>query len=303
MRDVSFNPNRPRRRVDHDAEAAAVAASHSTRVNGFAIWRLAILILVAGIVLMPLAATVLGGFKTVGELRTNPLGLPRVWLWHNYWGILSSMRYWRVLGNSLLIASLTVILTLMLAATAAFAFAHLRFFGRKFLFNYLVLGLMFPAAAAILPLFIRVRQLGLVDTPWGVILPQVAFGLAMAVLLLRNAFRQLPAELLDAALVDGCSYGRYFTHITLPLSRPILSTVGIIAFVGSWNNYLVPLIMLDSNSLFPWPLGLMDYQGEYSTAWQLVLAFITLTILPAILMFIVAQRYIVEGLTAGAVKG
>jgi raffinose/stachyose/melibiose transport system permease protein len=162
---------------------------------------------------------------------------------------------------------------------------------------------MFPAAAAILPLFIRVRQLGLVDTPWGVILPQVAFGLAMGVLLMRNAFRQLPGELLDAAMVDGCGYMRYFVHVTLPLSRPILSTVAIIAFVGSWNNYLVPLIMLNSASLYPWPLGLMDYQGEYSTAWQLVLAFITLTILPAILMFVLAQRYIVEGLTAGAVKG
>ncbi|GAB0117888.1 sugar ABC transporter permease [Acidisoma sp. 7E03] len=277
--------------------------SRRRQARAFAVWRLGILIIVAGIVLLPLAATVLGGFKDLGQLRTNPLGLPRLWLWRNYWDILASLRYWRVLGNSLLFASLTVVLTLCLASTAAFAFAHLKFFGRRFLFNYMVLGLMFPAAAAILPLFIRVRQLGLVDTPWGVILPQVAFGLAMGVLLMRNAFRQLPGELLDAALVDGCGYIRYFLHVTLPLSRPILSTVGIIAFVGSWNNYLVPLIMLDSAHLYPWPLGLMDYQGEYSTAWQLVLAFITLTILPAILMFVLAQRYIVEGLTAGAVKG
>jgi raffinose/stachyose/melibiose transport system permease protein len=282
---------------------AGARRSRRAQARAFAVWRLAILIIVAGIVLLPLAATVLGGFKNLGELRTNPLGLPHVWLWRNYWDILASLRYWRVLGNSLLIASLTVVLTLALGATAAFAFAHLKFFGRRFLFNYLVLGLMFPAAAAILPLFIRVRQLGLVDTPWGVILPQVAFGLAMGVLLMRNAFRQLPGELLDAAMVDGCGYMRYFVHVTLPLSRPILSTVAIIAFVGSWNNYLVPLIMLNSASLYPWPLGLMDYQGEYSTAWQLVLAFITLTILPAILMFVLAQRYIVEGLTAGAVKG
>lgn len=269
----------------------------------YAVWRLAVLIVVAGIVLVPLFATAIGGFKDLGELRANPLGFPHVWLWRNYWDILTSLRYWRVLGNSLLIASFTVALTVALSATAAFAFAHLRFFGRQFLFGYLVLGLMFPAAAAILPLFIKVRDFGLVDTPWGVILPQVAFGLAMGVLLMRNAFRQLPHELLEAALVDGCGYIRYFLHVTLPLSRPILSTVAIIAFVGSWNNYLLPLIMLDTNTLYPWPLGLMDYQGEYSTSWQLVLAFITLTILPAILMFVVAQRYIVEGLTAGAVKG
>jgi raffinose/stachyose/melibiose transport system permease protein len=272
--------------------------------NGlYAAWRLAVLMVVAGIVLVPLLSTVLGGFKDLGELRASPLGLPRVWLWQNYTDILTSQRYWRVLGNSLLIASVTVVLTVALSAMAAFAFAHLRFFGRKFLFGYLVLGLMFPSAAAILPLFIKVRDLGLVDTPWGVILPQAAFGLAMGVLLMRNAFRQLPHELLEAALVDGCSYIRYFLHVTLPLSRPILSTVAIIAFVASWNSYLLPLIMLDTNTLYPWPLGLMDYQGEYSTAWQLVLAFITLTILPAIAMFVLAQKYIVEGLTAGAVKG
>ncbi|HEX3983577.1 MAG TPA: carbohydrate ABC transporter permease [Acidisoma sp.] len=303
MSDLPFAKRETRVQRQVTKAVAERQVSRRRQATLYGVWRLAILIIVAGIVLLPLLATVLGGFKTLGELQTNPLGLPHVWRWGNYWGILTSLRYWRVLGNSLFIAGFTVALTVSLAATAAFAFAHLRFFGRRFLFNYLVLGLMFPAAAAILPLFIRVRQLGLVDTPWGVILPQVAFGLAMGVLLMRNAYRQLPRELLDAALVDGCGYMRYFAHITLPLSRPILTTVGIIAFVGSWNNYLVPLIMLDTNSLYPWPLGLMDYEGQYSTSWQLVLAFITLTILPAIAMFVLAQKYIVEGLTAGAVKG
>lgn len=211
--------------------------------------------------------------------------------------------YWQVLVNSLVVALLTVALTLIVSSLAAFAFAHLHFFGMRYLLNYLLLGLLFPAATAILPLFIKVRDLGLLNTHWGVILPQVAFGLGMSVLLLRNAFKQLPQELLDAALVDGCGYLRYFFYVTLPLSRPILSTVGIIIFVASWNNFLLPLIILNSEPKYPWPLGLMVFQGQYSTAWQLVLAFITLTILPAILMFILAQRHIVAGLTAGAVKG
>jgi raffinose/stachyose/melibiose transport system permease protein len=167
----------------------------------------------------------------------------------------------------------------------------------------MLLGLLFPVATAILPLFIKVRDLGLLNTAWGVILPQVAFALGMSILLLRNAFKQLPTELLDAALVDGCGYLRYFLYITLPLSRPILSTVGIIAFVASWNNFLLPLIMLDSERKYPWPLGMMVYQGQYMTDWTLVLAFITLTILPAVIMFLLAQRHIVAGLTAGAVKG
>ena len=177
------------------------------------------------------------------------------------------------------------------------------FFGDRFLFNYLILGLTFPFATAILPLFIKVRDLGLLDTHWGIILPQVAFGLAISVLLLRNSFRQLPFELVESALVDGCSYPRIFFSIILPLSRPILSTVAIIAFVTSWNNFLLPLVVLNTGRKWPWPLGLMDYQGEYMTFWQLVLAFITLTILPAIVMFVLAQKHIVAGLTAGAVKG
>ncbi|HYZ61721.1 MAG TPA: carbohydrate ABC transporter permease, partial [Acetobacteraceae bacterium] len=130
-----------------------------------------------------------------------------------------------------------------------------------------------------------------------------AFGLAMALLLLRRFFKDLPGEIFEAAVVDGCSYAGFFRHITLPLSRPILATVGTIAFVHSWNAYLMPLVMLNRDELYPWPLGIMAYQGEYSSDWNLILAFITLTILPTILIFFLAQRHIVAGLTAGAVKG
>jgi raffinose/stachyose/melibiose transport system permease protein len=285
-----------------DAAADAFQLS-GRRPRGLAtILTFALLVALAGAVLYPVLATALNGFKDLSELRTNPLGLPRVWAWSNYWGILTGYRYWQVLGNSLLMALLTVAFTLALSSMAAFTFAHLRFFGDRFLMGYLQLGLLFPAATAILPLFIKVRDLGLLDSYWGVVLPQVAFSLAMSVLLLRTAFRQLPSELLDAAMMDGCGYFRFFFFITLPLSGPILSTVAIISFVGSWNGYLLPLVILDSESKYPWTLGLMAFQGQYMTAWQLVLAFITLTILPAILMFLMAQRYIVAGLTAGAVK-
>lgn len=261
------------------------------------------LALVAAFVAVPLLATVLGGFKTLGELRTNPFGLPTTWEWENYAGILFSQRYWQLLWNSMVISSLTVVLTLIVASMAAFVFAHITFFGSSMLLSYLTMGLLFPAATAILPLFIKVRDLGLLDSYFGVVLPQVAFSLAMSILLLRRFFKDLPHELLEAALVDGCSYIDFFRHVTLPLSRPILATVGTIAFVHSWNSYLVPLVMLNSDALYPWPLGIMIYQGEFSSEWHLILAFITLTILPTIILFIFAQKHIVAGLTAGAVKG
>lgn len=284
-------------------DAADVVRSTGRRPGGLAaIASFAALVVLAGAVLFPVLATALNGFKDLSEFRTNPFGLPHVWMWSNYWDILTGYRYWQVLWNSLLIAFFTVTLTLVLSAMAAFTFAHLRFFGDRFLMSYIQLGLLFPLATAIVPIFIKVRDLGLLDSHWGVILPQVAFSLAMGVLLIRNAFRQLPSELLDAAMMDGCGYFRYFLFITLPLSGPILATVAIISFVNSWNGYLLPLIVLNSESRYPWTLGLMAYQGQYMTSWQLVLAFITLTILPAILMFLMAQRWIVAGLTAGAVK-
>ncbi len=261
------------------------------------------LFIVAAVVLLPLLTTALGGFKTLGDLRVHPFGLPTEWQWANYTDILTSTRYWQMLGNSFLIATLTVALTLVVAAMAAFTFAHVKFFGSGFLLNYFLIGLMFPVATAILPLFIRIRDLGLLDTYWDVVLPQVAFGLGMSILLFRRFFQNVPAELFDAAFVDGCGYLGYFWHITLPLSRPILATVGIIAFVASWNSYLLPLILLNTEGKYPWPLGIMVYQGEYSKDWQLILAFITLTILPTIIVFFAAQKHIVAGLTAGAVKG
>jgi raffinose/stachyose/melibiose transport system permease protein len=278
-------------------------ARYDTAVTLSPVPRYAILLLVAALVLIPLIATALGGFKSLGDLRVNPFGLPGQWEWDNYWSIVSGPRYWQLLWNSLVIAILTVVLTLVASTMAAFVFAHIHFFGSTFLLRYLLVGLMFPAAAAILPLFIKIRDLGLLDTYWGIVLPQVAFGLGMSILLLRNYFRQIPVELLDAALIDGCGYIRFFRHVTLPLSRPIIATVGVIVFVHSWNNYLLPLIVLNREAIYPWPLGIMAYQGEYSTDWQLVLAFVTLTIVPAIVMFIAAQKYLVAGLTAGAIKG
>jgi len=279
------------------------ALAETTGLDGTRLFKVLFLAAVAVFVATPLVATVLGGFKSLGELRTNPFGLPQHWVFENYIGMLTTARYWVLMRNSLIISGLTVLLTLITASMAAFVFSHIRFFGRALLLNYMTMGLLFPAATAILPLFIKVRDLGLLDSYFGVVLPQVAFGLAMSILLLRRFFKDLPDELLDAALVDGCSYVGFFRFVILPLSRPILATVGTIIFVHTWNAYLVPLVMLNTDSLYPWPLGIMVYQGEFSADWHLVLAFITLTILPTIILFFVAQKHIIAGLTSGAVKG
>ena len=269
----------------------------------FTYYRWLFLFLAAGLCLLPLWATFIGGFKTTGDLRTNALGLPKQWVSENYLSILHEDRFWQMLGNSTFIAFFTVLLVLIISSMAAFTFAHLRFAGKRFIADYLAIGLTFPFATAILPVFIRVRDLGLLDSLWGVILPQVAFQLSFSIVLLRGFFAELPKELFEAALIDGCSYRKMFLQIVLPLSRPILATVGVLALVGSWNNFLLPLVMINRDSLYPWPLGIMQYQGQYGTDWGKVLAFVSLTIGPAVGFYLLAQKQIIAGLTAGAVKG
>lgn len=269
----------------------------------FSYYRWLVLFAGAGFCLLPLWATVIGGFKSSGDLRTNAIGLPKVWVAANYLSILTESGFWRMLWNSAFIAFFTVFCTLLVSSMAAFTLAHVRFAGKRWIANYLALGLTFPFPTAVLPVFIRVRDLGLLDTYWGVILPQVAFNLGFSIVLLRGFFSEIPKELFEAAFMDGCSYTKMFWKITLPLSRPILATVGVLSLVGSWNSFLLPLVMINSDAIYPWPLGIMQYQGQYSTDWGRVLAFVTLTMTPAIFFYLLAQKHVIAGLTSGAVKG
>lgn len=261
------------------------------------------LLAIAAFIVVPFYTTALGGFKEIGELRVNPFGLPASWDPVRFTEILFGPTYFRSLGNSLFIAVGTVVISTLLASMTAFAFAHIRFFGSKLLMSYLLLGLLFPAATAILPLFIKMRDLGLLDKHLGIIIVQVAFSLSFSVLLFHNFFKELPKELIDAARMDNCGYLRIYWYITLPLSLPIIATVGVFNFVTSWNNFLLPLIALNTDANYTWPLGIMQFQGQYGSDWPRILAYLTLSILPAIAFFLLAQRYIISGLTGGAVKG
>lgn len=254
-------------------------------------------------VAVPMYATVLGGFKDVGELRTNPFGLPASWDPHRFVEIMRDTALFPSLWNSLVVSVATVVLSVVLASMTAFAISHIRFFGRSLVTGYVLLGLLFPAAVAVLPLFLKLRDLGLLDTHLGIILAQTAFSLSLSILLFANFFRRLPVELIDAARMDKCGYVRIYFYIVLPLSLPIIATVGVFAFVQSWNNFLLPLVVLNTPEKYTWPLGIMQFRGEFGSDWPKILAYLTLTIIPAIAFFLVAQRYIVSGLTGGAVKG
>jgi len=255
------------------------------------------------IIIVPVVILIFGSLKTTGEMYSHPYTVPIPPHTENYSQILSSPSFWIFLRNSLFVMVCSTFGVLLVCSLAAFAFARMRFRSKELFFNFLTLGLMFPITVAIMPVYLVLRQLNLTDSLEAVILVQTAFGISGNILILRGFFSSIPVELQDSASIDGCSAFGFFWRILLPLARPALAAVGALTMIVSWNDLLTPLVILDRDSLWTLPLGTMQFQGQYSSDLALVAAFVTLSSLPAIIFYIFAERQIVSGLTAGALKG
>ncbi|WP_151526091.1 carbohydrate ABC transporter permease [Serinicoccus kebangsaanensis] len=259
-------------------------------------------LLVVAVTLGPVLYAVLGGFRTNAQLAASPAGLPDPWVLDNYRGVLASRDFWAYALNSTVVAVITTAVTVVFGLMAAYPLARYHFRWREPLFMVFVVGLLFPATVAIIPLFILVtRDLQLGNTWWGVALPQAAFALPMTIVILRPFLMAIPREMEEAALIDGASRLQFFWRILLPLSGPGMVTVGVLAFVGSWNAYLLPLLLLQGD-MKTLPLGVADFSSQYSSDTAGVFAFTTLAMVPALIFFLAMQRRIVSGLQ-GAVKG
>ncbi|CBT74436.1 MULTISPECIES: carbohydrate ABC transporter permease [Glutamicibacter] len=262
----------------------------------------AIALAVVAITLGPVLYGVLGGFRTNAQLAENPAGLPAPWVLDNYAGVLKNPDFWQYALNSTMIAVITTVVVVVFGIMAAYPLARYQFRLREPIFMVFVLGLLFPATVAIVPLFILIsRDLNMGNTWWGVALPQAAFALPMTVVILRPFLMALPQELEEAAQLDGASRIGFFWKILLPLSGPGMVTVGVLAFVGSWNAYLLPLLLLQGD-MRTLPLGVADYSSEHSADTAGVFAFTALAMIPALIFFLAMQKRIVNGLQ-GAVKG
>ncbi|MBN1174681.1 MAG: carbohydrate ABC transporter permease [Micromonosporaceae bacterium] len=259
-------------------------------------------IFVGAFIVVPIVFGILGGFKDTGQLSVNAFGLPDPWVPENYTDILASKDFWRPLGNSIVIAVATTVLLVLIAAMAAFVLARFAFPGREVLSMVFATGLMFPFAVAILPLYMMLRTIGLVDSPWGVILPQAAFGLPMTIIILRQFFSTIPGQVEEAATIDGCSAFGFFWRILLPMARPALATVSVLAIVSSWNNFMLPLVIFNDPNWWTLPLGVQQFHGQYSSDTAKVLAYVVLSMIPALLFYSVAERHLIGGLTSGSVK-
>lgn len=255
------------------------------------------------VILVPIGYGVLGGFKDNGQLASNPLGLPSPWMVSNYTGILASPDFWRPLWNTTYIAVVTTVLTVLVAAMAGYVFARFAFRGREIVFMIFTIGLMFPFAVAILPLFIMLRELDLLNNPLGVILPQAAFQLPVTIIILRGFFRAIPGEIEEAATLDGCGPFGFFWRILLPMARPALATVSVLTIVFSWNNFFLPLVVFGDKELWTIPVAVSQFSSEHSTDTAKILAYVVLAMVPALGIYAIAERHLVGGLTSGATKG
>lgn len=254
------------------------------------------------IAIVPVIYVILGGFRTTAQINEDPAGFPDPWVLSKYGQVLASEAFWQQALNSSIVALATTAGVVILGVMAAFVIARYDFLGRQFVFGLFTAGLLFPLSVAIVPLFVMLKNLGLLSTLAGVVIPQVAFQLPTTIIILVPFLRAIPAELEDAALIDGAGRFGFFRRILLPLSGPGLVTVGVLAFVTSWNAYLLPLLILGSPKTATLPLGVQYFATAYSQDTAAVLAFTSIAMLPALIFFSIAQRRIVSGLS-GAVKG
>jgi ABC-type glycerol-3-phosphate transport system permease component len=232
-----------------------------------------------------------------------PALVPREIVGEHYWALFTEREFWRPVRNSLIVAAATTGLAILLGAPCAYALARLRFPGRQWILIAILAVSMFPQIALVSPLFLILRQVGLIDTYAGLVLPYVTFAMPLAIWLMTGFFRELPRDVEDAARLDGAGPLRVATEITLPLAAPAIATTAILTFLFAWNEFLFALTLTAGPDRQTVPVAIALFRGQYQVPWGQVLAAAVVASVPVALIVVLFQRRIVRGLTAGAVKG
>jgi len=256
----------------------------------------------AAIVLGPLLLVVNNALRPSREIFKNPLGLATSPSFQSFVKAWEKANFNTYFVNSLIITVAAVLLATAVSALAGYILGRYQFKGSAFLSAYFLAGLMLPFRLAIVPLFLLLNDLGLVDSRWGLILVYAATGIPFSIFILSSFFRQLPQELSEAARIDGAGEFTIFGRIMLPLVRPALSTVVVFQFVPLWNDFFFPLVLLRSTDKWTLPVGMTRFFGEFQTDWSTLFAGLIITTLPLIIIFLLATKQIIAGLTAGIGK-
>jgi raffinose/stachyose/melibiose transport system permease protein len=275
----------------------------STADRRFALAVKLFLVALAVFWLMPFVVILLTAIRSQGDMISNGVfSVPQGIAWANFSAAWDAGNFSTYFRNSLFLILVKVPLGLLIAAMAAYPLAKMRFRGSEAVFVFFLVGLAVPVQVTLQPLLIMMKSLGIGNTLWALIPPYLAFGLPFQIFVMRGFFRLLPNELIEAARVDGASETGIFFRIMLPLSLPPLATLAIIDALATWNEFLIALVLISANSSRTVPIGLMQFQGQYSSQYTLLMAGVLISIIPVLLIFLFLQRYFVAGL-AGSVKG
>jgi len=261
------------------------------------------LILVSLACLFPLLWAFASSLKTQSTIFSNFAIFPESPRWINYSEAWSRANFGLYLINSLFYSAVVVLCVILIASLAAFAFSRLKFPGKNILFILLISTMMIPIPATIIPLYVLVNKLGLINTRLGYVLLQINAGLALGVFLLKTFFDDLPKELEDSARIDGCSRFRVYWHIALPLAKPAIVVLAIFNILNVWNEYILASLVLADKNLMPLQRGLMVFQGAYITDYPLLMAGIMITTIPILIVYLILQKHLIKGIAAGAVIG
>jgi len=255
------------------------------------------------LVLVPMVIMGLSAFKTTREIFQNPFGLPAVWRIENFSRVWVEARFGTYIQNSVLVTVLSVAVLVAFGAMAGYALGRFRFKGNDLLYLCFLSGLMLPIRLAIIPLFILMRNLNLLDSPWSLVLIYAASGLPSAIFILTGFFKTLPADLDSAARIDGASEWSIFTQIMLPLVRPALVIVTVYNAIPIWNDFFFPLVFIQTEARKTLPQGMTVFFGQYFTDYATLFSGLTLAAIPIVVLYVILSQHFIRGLTAGAVKG
>lgn len=284
------------------ADAILLPGSRRMPTGRLVGWIILHVVIIAGAIVMvfPFLWTVVTSVTPGAGIGGTPSLWPTDPSLQAYATLFSERPFARIVGNSLLLAVATTLAQLVTSATAAYAFSRLPFRGQNVVFALYLATLMIPLQVLIVPLFVEIKALGLMNTVVGALLPTLAS--AFGIFLLRQAVNQVPRELDEAATIDGAGHFRIFWSIILPNIRPALATLTVFAFMGSWNSFLWPLIVLRTPELQTLPVALAGLQGQYTTAWDVIMAGSVVSILPMLALYIFAQKYVIQGVASSGLK-
>lgn len=283
--------------------AAAFPPVGSSRTDPVLVVLWAALVIIALLWIAPFVFIVFTSVKSIADVaQTSAFALPAHPAWANFPGAWVRGNFSTTVFNSVLITFIKVPLGLFISAMAAYSLARIEFTGQRILYLLILFGTMIPFQVMLAPIFGVVNDLHLINTYIGVILPYLAFGVPYQVFILHSFFSQVPKELSEAARIDGASHFTIFRRIFLPVSLPALSALLILDFVATWNEFAMALVILQDNRMWTLPLGLMSFQTQFSRNYGQLNAAIVMTVLPAVIVYMMFQRYFVSGLTSGAVK-